>query len=121
MPTQPKTIASNQIEPKPKRRTFPAAYKAQIVAEAAACNEPGQLGELLRREGLYSSHLATWRANAQAGTLAALGRKRGPKKKRSDAELRAEELERENRRLKEKLEYAQDVIEIQKNSRRSWA
>lgn len=114
MPNRPKTIASNEIDPKPKRRNFSASYKAKIVAEADACREPGQLGELLRREGLYSSHLASWRAQARAGTLTALGRKRGPKKKRSDAEVRAEKLERENRRLRQKLEYAEEIIDVQK-------
>lgn len=114
MPTEADVIATNEIEPKPKRRKFTASYKAKIVAQAEACREDGLVGALLRREGLYSSHLASWRAQAQAGSLAALGRKRGPKKKRSEAELRAEKLERENARLREKLHNAEEIIEIQK-------
>lgn len=114
MPAQPKIIASNQIEPKRKRRKFSGAYKARIVSMAAACSDPGEVGALLRREGLYSSHLANWRELARTASLEALDRKRGPKKKRSEAELRAERLEREVEALKKKLEYAEEVIEIQK-------
>jgi transposase-like protein len=114
MRTETKTIAANEIEPKAKRRKFTASYKARIVAEADACKEDGQVGALLRREGLYSSHLCTWRVQARAGTLKALGRKRGPKKKRTEAQRRADELERENARLRAKLKHAEDIIEIQK-------
>jgi transposase-like protein len=114
MQAQPKTIAANEIEPNTKRRKFSPAYKARIIAEADKCQGSGQVGALLRREGLYSSHLASWRSQARAGSLEALGRKRGPKPKRSEAEIRADKLQRENDRLREKLAYAQDIIEIQK-------
>jgi transposase-like protein len=114
MRTETKVIAANEIEPKAKRRKFTASYKARIIAEADACKEDGQVGALLRREGLYSSHLCTWRAQARTGSLKALGRKRGPKKKRTEAQRRADELERENARLRAKLRHAEDIIEIQK-------
>lgn len=62
MPTETKIIAAKEIEPKRMRRRFTASDKARIVAEAEACRQDGQVGALLRREGLYSSHLCTWRA-----------------------------------------------------------
>jgi transposase len=114
MPAQAKIVSSNQIEPRRKRRKFSGAYKARIVSMAAACSDPGEVGALLRREGLYSSHLSNWREQARAGSVEALGRKRGPKKKRSETKLRAERLEREVEALKKKLEYAEEVIEIPK-------
>lgn len=114
MPSATKTIASNEINPKPTRRKFTAAYKAQIVARANACTKPGQIAELLRGEGLYSSHLSEWKKAARAGTISALGKKRGPKKKRSEAEIRAEKAEREVAELKKKLKFAEEVIEVQK-------
>jgi len=114
MPTATETIASNEINPKPKRRKFTATYKASIVAKANACTKPGEVAALLREEGLYSSHLAEWRKAATAGTIAALGKKRGPKKKRSEAEIRAEKAERENAELKKKLKFAEEVIAVQK-------
>lgn len=114
MPTAPNPIPSNEIAPKPKRRSFTPAYKADIVTKANACTKPGEVGELLRREGLYSSHLTEWRKAAKAGTLKALGRKRGPKKKRSAAEVRAEKAEREVAALRKKLQFAEDVIALQK-------
>ena len=114
MPTATETIASNEISPKAKRRRFTAAYKAEILERADACTEPGEVAALLRTEGLYSSHLSGWRKAAKAGTIAALGKKRGPKKKRSDAEIRAEKAERELAEVKQKLRFAEEVIEIQK-------
>ena len=100
--------------PKAKRRTFTAAYKLWVLEEAEKCREqPGGIGRLLRREGLYSSHLTTWRRQQEAGQLARLApRKRGPK---SNAE--AEEvsrLRRENARLNRQLEKAELIIEAQK-------
>jgi transposase len=113
MRAQSKTVLSNEIEPKPRRRRFTAEYKATILAQATACTVDGEIGALLRREGLYSSHLHSWRAQARAGTLEALASKRGPKK-RSEADLRAEKLERKVQQLEAKLKYAEEVIEVQK-------
>ncbi len=99
-----------------KRRTFTAEYKLRILAEAdAAAAQPGAIGALLRREGLYSSHLVTWRRERQAGILKGLTpHKRGPKSKRSPQEEELQKLRRENQRLTEELRKAAIVIEVQK-------
>lgn len=99
-----------------KRRTFSAEYKQRILAEAdAATLQPGAIGALLRREGLYSSHLVTWRRERQAGILKGLTpHKRGPKSKRSPQEEEMQKLRRENQRLTEELRKAEIVIDVQK-------
>jgi transposase len=99
-----------------KRRTFSAEYKQRILAEAdAAAALPGAIGALLRREGLYSSHLVTWRRERQAGILKGLTpHKRGPKSKRSPQEEELQKLRRENQRLTEELRKAEIVIDVQK-------
>jgi transposase len=88
----------------------------RILEEADRCSQPGQLGELLRREGLYSSHLASWRRLREEGTLQSLGpKKRGRKAKRQDATTQElDRLRRENRRLAERLRQAETIIEVQK-------
>lgn len=105
-----------EVPEKARRRRFEAAYKLRILAEAERCIAPGQLGELLRREGLYSSHLTSWRKQRDAGALEALAPKqRGRKPKRKDPlALERERLERENRRLTERLRQAETIIEVQK-------
>lgn len=99
-----------------KRRTFTAEYKQRILTEAdAASAQPGAIGALLRREGLYSSHLVTWRRERQAGILKGLApHKRGPKSKRSPQEEEIQKLRRENQRLTEELRKAEIVIDVQK-------
>ncbi len=99
-----------------KRRTFTADYKQRILAEAdAASAQPGAIGALLRREGLYSSHLVTWRRERQAGILKGLSpQRRGPKSKRSPMEEENQKLRRENQRLTEELRKAEIVIDVQK-------
>jgi len=99
-----------------KRRTFTAEYKLRILAEAdAAAAHPGAIGALQRREGLYSSHLVTWRRERQAGMLKGLTpHKRGPKSKRSPQEEELQKLRRENQRLTEELRKAEIVIDVQK-------
>jgi transposase len=97
-----------------KRRTFTAEYKQRILAEADAAL-PGAIGALLRREGLYSSHLVTWRRERQAGILKGLTpHRRGPKSKRSPQEDEIQKLRRENQRLTEELRKAEIVIDVQK-------
>jgi transposase-like protein len=95
-----------------KRRSFTAAYKARILAEADACTAPGEVGELLRREGLYTSHLTYWRKQRKDGALKELGKSRGrkPADKR-DAEIAG--LTRRAERAEAELAKAQKVIEIQ--------
>jgi len=99
-----------------KRRTFTAEYKQRILTEAdAAVAQPGGIGALLRREGLYSSHLVSWRRERQVGVLKGLTpHKRGPKSKRNPQEEEMQKLRRENQRLTEELRKAEIVIDVQK-------
>jgi transposase len=99
-----------------RRRSFTAEYKLRILAEAdAAAAQPGAIGALQRREGLYSSHLVTWRRERQAGILKGLTpHKRGPKSKRNPLEEDNQKLRRENQRLTEELRKAAIVIDVQK-------
>lgn len=98
-----------------KRRRFTAAYKARIVEEADCCTEPGAIGALLRREGLYSSQLSSWRELYRAGALQALrDDKRGRKPKKHPLEDENEKLRKQNERLADRLERAEMIIEIQK-------
>ncbi len=116
-PTEKKrTTPSTEVPEKPERRRFTAEYKLRILAETDGCTEMGQLGELLRREGLYSSLLSTWRKQRDEGVLAGLtpkrrGRKAKPKNPLAEKMTR---LERENERLKTKLRQAELVIDVQK-------
>jgi hypothetical protein len=97
-----------------KRRTFTAKYKLEILAKADACTRPGEVGELLRREGLYTSHLTYWRKQVRDGALKELGRPRGRKPAdRRDREIT--ELTRRAERAEAELEKAKKVIEIQGN------
>ena len=87
-----------------------------MVERAEGCTEPGEVGRLLRREGLYSSQLSAWRKAAREGSLQELGKKRGPRKRPPVTKRwkeRARELERENRRLREDLRRAHLVVEVQ--------
>jgi transposase-like protein len=99
-----------------RRRTFTAEYKLRILAEAdAAAAQPGAIGALQRREGLYSSHLVTWRRERQAGMLKGLTpHRRGPKSKRNPQEEEMQKLRRENQRLTEELRKAEIIIDVQK-------
>ena len=111
-----KPIPDPAVPEKPVRRRFTAEYKLRILREADRCTEPGQLGALLRREGLYSSHLSTWRQQRDEGTLAGLTPKRRGRKANPDAPLIAENerLKRETQRLAAKLRQAETIIEVQK-------
>ena len=102
-----------EVPEKPKRRRFSAEYRLRIVREADACKEPGEIGALLRREGLYSSLLTAWRRQRDEGALEGLrSKKRGPKAQAEGP--RVKRLERENARLRRKLEQAETIIDIQK-------
>ena len=109
-------IPETEVRERAVRRRFTAEYKLRILKEAESCTERGQLGALLRREGLYSTNLIAWKRQLEKGTLAALSpRKRGPKGKRPDPSARrVAELERENERLKKQLRQAETIIEVQK-------
>lgn len=105
-----------EVTEKAKRRRYTAEYKARILREADGCTKPGELGALLRREGLYSSHLTSWRAQAARGELAGLEpKKRGPKPKPVDPrDKQLAALERENAKLQRRLEHAEAIIAVQK-------
>jgi len=105
-----------EVPEKKRRRKFTAKYKLRILSEADLCVEPGQIGDLLRREGLYSSHLTTWRRQRKEGLLDALSpKKRGRKKTpRNPLADRVARLEKDNRRLQQKLKQAELIIEAQK-------
>lgn len=96
-----------------KRRRFSADYKLRIIAEAEGCNEPGQVGALLRREGIYSSHLAAWRKQARQGLLEGLDKKRG-RKANDPLVVENSKLRKQNQRLEKRLAQAEAVIELQK-------
>jgi transposase-like protein len=107
--------AAVEVVAKAQRRQFSAAYKTRILREAEACAGTGQIGALLRREGLYSSHLTQWRKLRAQGALGALAaKKRGPKPVRDAREREIAKLSRENARLRRKLAQAEAVIEVQK-------
>ena len=101
---------------KVSRRRFSGEYKRRILEQADRCSEPGEIGALLRREGLYSSHLGKWRAQRKQGVLSGLApRKRGRKPAERSAEsVLVEKLERDNVRLRAKLEQAELIIDVQK-------
>ena len=106
----PTHMPEPEVVPRATRRRFSAAYKRRIVAEADACTERGAIGALLRREGLYSSHLSNWRRELAAGTL-------GKQRRGRPAEpLTAEnaQLRRENERLRRELEKTQLIVDAQK-------
>ncbi len=103
-----------EVSAKATRRTFTKEYKLGILDQADRCTGSGEIGKLLRREGLYSSHLTSWRAQRREGTLRALGRKRGPKTKKTKDQLDIEKLQRENERLRKRLAYAEKIITVQK-------
>lgn len=105
-----------EVTAKAKRRHFSAEYKLRILREADALGETGGIGEMLRREGLYSSHLTTWRQARERGELGGLAPKKRGRKPKPDKALLDENkrLERENARLAKKLAQAEAIIEIQK-------
>ncbi len=108
--------ANPEVNEKPERRHFDTAYKLRILEEADRCSEVGQVGELLRREGLYSSHLTNWRHLRDKGTLQSLGpKRRGRKAKCNDATTQElDRLRRDNQGLAERLRQAETIIEVQK-------
>ena len=103
-------------EVRTSRRGFSAKEKLRILEEADACTEPGEIGALMRREGIYSSYLSRWRRARDEGQLNGLKtKKRGPKKT-VDQELAEENaaLRRENERLRGRLKQAETIIDVQK-------
>lgn len=110
-------VPNPEVLEKAQRRIYSAEYKLRILQETDTCGE-GQIGAILRREGLYSSHLTTWRRQRQAGQLAALSdHKRGRKPTPvNPLQAEVERLRRENQRLNQRLEQAELIIDIQKKA-----
>ena len=109
-------LPDSEVPARPTRRRFTADYKQRIVKAADALREPGQIGALLRREGIYSSLLSKWRAQRDRGALDALTpSKRGRRPVLPSPErARIAELERDNRTLRAKLQQAELIIDVQK-------
>jgi transposase len=110
------TVPDPEVAERARRRSFSASYKLEILEAADRCSQPGEIGRLLRSEGLYSAHLSKWRKQRDEGVLAALSpKKRGRKPCRPDPSARRiAELERDNARLRRDLRKAQTIIEVQK-------
>ena len=98
-----------EVKAQPSRRRFTPKYKLEILRKADACTQPGQVGELLRKEGLYSSHLVNWRRQRDEGLEP---RRRGPKAEVVNPKVK--KLEQENRRLERRLKKAEAIIAFQK-------
>lgn len=115
-PCQPVLVPNPEVLEKPLRRRFTADYKLRILKEVDALSESGQIGALLRREGLYSSNLTTWRRQRDDGTIEALSpKKRGRKAHRQDPLIQEnEQLRRQNERLARRLKKAEAIIDFQK-------
>jgi transposase len=103
-----------EVTPKAKRRSFSAAYKRKILAEVDVAERTGSIGEVLRREGLYSSTLTYWRKERDAAMDGAFSRKRGPERKHNPLTAENEKLRQRNRRLEEDLRKAEIIIDVQK-------
>ncbi len=105
-----------EVAAKPRRRRFTAEYRLRILEEAERCTKPGEVGQLLRREGLYSSHLASWRKARHDGALRGLAsKKRGAKPKaHNPLEPKLRELESKVARLEKELHKAHTILEVQK-------
>ena len=117
MDAQVNVVAEDvQVAAKPRRRTYTAEYKRRILKEADACATPGAVGALLRREGLYSSHLVVWRRARGRGELAALApKKRGRRPIPVDPrERKIAELERQLVQMTGRAERAEGLVELQK-------
>lgn len=111
----PATVPDPEVPAKPKRRQFTAEYKRSIVAQAEACRDDRAIGALLRREGLYSSHLTAWRRQREQGELDALApKRRGRKPTANPLTEECQRLRKENARLSRRLEQAELIIDVQK-------
>jgi transposase len=120
---RPPSVEDDATGPDPEvcekrpRRHFTASYKLRILKEFDTCTHPEKKGALLSREGLYHSNICTWSRQREKGELQGLS----PKKRGRPLAKRVAQLERENRRLNEKLRKAETIIEVQKKYQRSWA
>src|SRR5690625_1654401 len=113
-PVSKSTTPDPELVERAQRRRFTAKYKLRILEEAEACTQPGEIGALLRREGLYTSHLSAWRKQRREGALAALSRPRG-REGAGPVERENATLRRRLERAERELERARKVIEVQGN------
>ena len=109
LPTRSGPVPDPEVTARHARRRFTTKYKLEILRKADACTQPGQMGELLRKEGLYSSHLVTWRLGREEGLTP---KKRG--RKAVPVDPRVKKVEQENRRLLRRLQKAEAIIDFQK-------
>ena len=107
-------VPDPEVDARAKRRTFTAEYKLDVVRQADACKGEGEIGALLRREGLYSSHLCEWRKLRDKGALSSLSRPRGRRAVHNPLASENERLRRETVRLTKRLQQAETIISIQK-------
>jgi transposase-like protein len=107
-------VRDPEVVPRAKRRRFTAGYKLGVVEEADRCSEPGEVGALLRREGLYSSHLSNWRRQRAEGQLQALAERKRGRKAQEQQVHELDELRREKEQLQVRLQQAELIIEVQK-------
>lgn len=107
-------VPDPEVVAKARRRKFTAKYKLRILEEADRCTERGQIGELLRREGLYSSHLSKWRQQRAHGQLQGLAPKKRGRTVQDPSAAELTKLRRENERLRAQLEQAEIIIDVQK-------
>jgi len=113
--TAPALIPDPEVPAKPRRRQFTAEYKRSILDEVEACRDEGGIGAVLRREGLYSSHLTTWRHQREQGEREALApKKRGRKPTANPLTEENQRLRAANSRLSRRLEQAELIIDVQK-------
>jgi len=110
----PPNEATPEVKPTQPRRSFTAKYKLKILDELDRCIATGDKGALLRREGLYSSHIAEWRSQRAAGTLGALNKVRGRKKVHDKKDIKISNLEKQVDTLTLKLTQAEAIIDVQK-------
>lgn len=104
-----------EVQAQKTRRRFTAKYKLQILAEADTCSQQGEIGALLRREGIYSSYLTLWRKQRKEGILNGVAQQRGRKPAQNKQEQkRIDQLERENAKLRDRLKKAETIIDVQK-------
>ena len=106
-------LPDHEAVPKAKRRQFTAKYKLRILEEADHCTQRGQIGELLRREGLYSSHLSKWRQQRGRGQLQGLAPKKRGRRPQDPSAAELARLRRENERLRAQLEQAEIIMDAQ--------
>jgi transposase len=106
-----------EVTPRGKRRSYAASYKTKILAEVDSAAGSGNIGEILRREGIYSSTLTRWRKERDAAVEGAFSRKRGPEPKRNPFTAENEKLRRRNQHLESELRKAELIIDVQKKLR----